>query len=149
MRASINPKAFARFEGGTAPVAARLDALRHMALAGYPIGLTIAPIIAAEGWEAAYGGLIGEAAAALAGLPGLDLTVELITHRFTAGSKAVLESWYPGSALDMTGGGRQAKRTKFGAEKQVYDTATMRALRTFFERRIGEALPAARILYWT
>ncbi len=149
MRASINPRAFARFEGGTSPVADRLGSLRRMAGAGYPIGLTIAPIIAAEGWEQAYGTLIDEAAAALTDLPGLDLTVELITHRFNAGSKLVLDSWYPGSALDMTARNRVTKRTKFGAEKQVYDAGTMRALRTFFERRIAAALPSARILYWT
>ena len=149
MRASLNPRAFARFEGGTAPVAARLTALRRMADAGYPVGLTIAPIIAAAGWREAYGALIDDAAAALAGAPALDLTVELITHRFTAGSKAVLQSWYPGSALDMTDANRSTKRTKFGTEKQVYDAATMRSLRSFFEERIGAAIPAARILYWT
>jgi len=149
MRASINPRAYARFEGGTSPVADRLGALRRMALAGYPIGLTIAPIIAAAGWEQAYDTLIDDAATALAAIPELDLTVELITHRFNAGSKAVLDSWYPGSALDMTGLNRVTKRTKFGTEKQVYDAGTMRSLRSFFERRIGEALPAARILYWT
>ena len=149
MRASVNPRAFARFEGGTSPVAARLAALRRMALAGYPVGLTIAPIIAAEGWEEAYAALIDDAAAQLADIAGLDLTVELITHRFTAGSKAVLDSWYPGSALDMTDLNRATKRTKFGTQKQVYDAATMRQLRTFFEERIAAALPAARILYWT
>jgi spore photoproduct lyase len=120
-----------------------------MADAGYPVGLTIAPIIAAEGWEQAYGDLVDHAAAILAGRDTLDLTVELITHRYTAGSKAVLESWYPGSALDMTGANRTTKRTKFGTEKQVYDAQTMRSLRGFFERRIAEALPVARILYWT
>jgi spore photoproduct lyase len=149
MRASINPKAFARFEGGTAPVAARLEALGRMAAAGYPVGLTIAPIIAAAGWQEAYGELIEQAAAALAHVPALDLTVELITHRFTAGSKAVLQSWYPGSSLDMSEQDRVTKRTKFGSEKQVYDATTMRALRSFFEHRIGQALPQARILYWT
>ena len=77
------------------------------------------------------------------------MTVELITHRFNAGSKAVLEGWYPGSALDMTDANRVTKRTKFGTEKQVYDAGTMRALRSFFEHRIGATLPAARILYWT
>jgi len=82
-------------------------------------------------------------------MPGLDLTIELITHRYNPGSKAVLDSWYPGSALDMSGANRVTKRTKFGTEKQVYDADTMRALRSFFERRIGEALPAARVLYWT
>ena len=149
MRASVNPKAYARFEGGTAPVSRRLDALRRMARAGHPVGLTIAPIIAAEGWREAYGALIDEAGATLNHVPGLDLTVELITHRYTAGSKTVLESWYPGSALDMTEANRATKRTKFGAEKQVYDAATMRSLRAFFEARIADALPAARILYWT
>ncbi|NJC34487.1 spore photoproduct lyase [Sphingomonas jejuensis] len=149
MRASINPAAFARFEGGTARVADRLRGLRRMADAGYPIGLTIAPIIAAPGWEEAYGALIDDAAAALAGADHADLTVELITHRFTAGSKAVLDSWYPGSSLDMSDAGRATKRTKFGGEKQVYDAETMRRLRFFFEQRIGGALPKARILYWT
>ncbi len=149
MRASINSRTFARFEGGTSPVADRLAALRRMAIAGYPIGLTIAPIIAADGWQQAYGDLIDDAASALAGTAGLDLTVELITHRFNAGSKAMLDSWYPGSALDMTPRNRVTKRTKFGTEKQVYDADTMRALRTFFERRITDTLPAARILYWT
>jgi len=149
MRASINPRAFARFEGGTAPVAARLTALRRMALAGYLVGLTVAPIIAAEGWQQAYGDLIDDAASALRDVPALDVTVELITHRFTAGSKAVLDSWYPGSALDMTGANRATKRTKFGGEKQVYDADTMRALRRFFEGRIADTLPAAQLLYWT
>lgn len=149
MRASVNPPAYARFEGGTAPVAERLHALRLMADAGYPIGLTIAPIIAAEGWEEAYGKLIDDAAVELGMAPGLDLTIELITHRFTTGSKAVLDSWYPGSALDMSGVNRTTKRTKFGTEKQVYDAATMRRLRTFFETRIAAALPTARVLYWT
>jgi len=149
MRASINPRLFARFEGGTSPVAERLVALRRMALAGYPVGLTIAPIIAAEGWREAYGALLADAGAALADVPGLDLTVELITHRFTSGSKTVLDSWYPGSALDMGSANRTTKRTKFGTEKQVYDAETMRRLRRFFEERIALALPFARILYWT
>lgn len=118
-------------------------------MAGYPVGLTIAPIIAAEGWERAYATLIAEAATALRAVPKLDLTVELITLRFNAGSKAVLDAWYPGSTLDMTGRNRVTKTTKFGSEKQVYDAGTMRSLRSFFERRITDALPQAQIFYWT
>ncbi len=149
LRASVNPARFARFEGGTSPVAQRLAALRRVALAGYKVGLTIAPIIAAEGWEAAYAGLLTDAAAVLGDLPGLDLTVELITHRFTPGSKAVLDSWYPGSALEMDPAARAEKRTRFGSVKHVYPPATMKALRGFFEREVAATLPAARILYWT
>ncbi|KQU45964.1 radical SAM protein [Sphingomonas sp. Leaf339] len=149
MRASINPARFARFEGGTAPVAQRLTALRRMVDAGYPVGLTIAPIIAAPGWEEAYGELIDMAATVLTGARDLDLTIELITHRFTTGSKAVLDSWYPGSALDMTAQNRVTKRTKFGTEKQVYDADTMARLRGFFLAALERALPTARVLYWT
>lgn len=149
MRFSVNPPSYARFEAGTSPVAARLGAMRRMAEAGYRIGLTIAPIIAAEGWREAYGGLIADAAAKLEGIGDLDLTVELITHRYTPGSKAVLQSWYPGSSLDMGSEGRAEKRTKFGAVKHVYDAPTMKELRGFFEAEIARMLPTARILYWT
>ena len=149
MRASINPAGYARFEGGTSPVAARLVALRRMADAGYPIGLTIAPIIAAEGWQQAYGELIGQAATALNGARELDLTVELITHRFTAGSRDVLTSWYPGSDLEMEPERRAEKRTKFGNAKFVYSPDLMRELKKFFSESIADALPEARVLYWT
>ena len=149
MRASVNPAGYARHEGGTSPVAARIAALARLHAAGYPVGLTIAPIIAASGWEAAYASLIADVAAAFAHGPPPDLTVELITHRYTPGSKAVLESWYPGSGLDMGVVDRTEKRTKFGSIKHVYDATTMRALRTFFEHEIARVLPFARILYWT
>ncbi len=148
MRVSLNPKPYAKFEGGTSPVAQRIAGMRRMAEAGYLVGLTIAPIIAAPGWEAAYGGLIDDIARALDGLDP-DLTVELITHRFTEGSKAVLDSWYPGSALDMGPDGRSQKRTKFGAIKHVYEKEVMLTLRRFFEAEIAAKLPSARILYWT
>jgi spore photoproduct lyase len=149
MRASINPARFARFEGGTSPVAARLAALARMAHAGYPVGLTIAPIIAAEGWEAAYGALIEQAGAALRDVPDVDCTIELITHRYSPGSKAVLDDWYPGSDLDMGAANRTEKRTRFGSVKHVYDAPTMRALRRFFETATARELPFARVLYWT
>jgi len=148
MRASINPAAYARYEGGTAPVADRLRALRRMADAGYLVGLTIAPIIAAPGWQDAYAELIEQVVAAFDG-SAPDLTVELITHRFTPGSRDVLQSWYPGSRLDMGPAGRTEKRNKYGGIKHVYDRETMRELRTFFAERIAVRLPYARVLYWT
>ena len=149
MRASVNPVLFARFEGGTSPVAARLTAIAAMARAGYPIGLTIAPIIVADGWETAYGALIAQAGVALRDIADVDCTIELITHRYTPASKAVLDSWYPGSGLDMGATNRTEKRTKFGSVKHVYDAPTMKALRRFFETAIARDLPFARVLYWT
>ena len=50
-RFSVNAEAVVRrFEGGTAPLDARIDAMRRMAGAGYPVGLTVAPIMPIEGW---------------------------------------------------------------------------------------------------
>ncbi len=150
VRFSLNAASVARnFEGGTASVPQRLAALRRMALAGYPVGLTIAPIMPVERWEQEYTALLTAVADALQGLADVDLTAELITHRFTPGSKEVLLGWYPKTTLDLREEARAEKRTKFGGFKYVYPKDSMGAMRAFFQERIAQILPAARILYWT
>jgi spore photoproduct lyase len=148
-RFSVNAASVERLEGGTARVGGRLAALRRMAQAGYPVGLTIAPIMPGEAWRAEYSALLCAAADAVAGVDGLDLTVELITHRFTANSKRVLTGWYPRTALDMDEERRTMKRTQFRGQKYVYPAPVMAELRTFFTEQVTELLPAARILYFT
>jgi spore photoproduct lyase len=78
-----------------------------------------------------------------------DLTFELITHRFTPGSKDILLKWYPGTSLDMDEQMRIVKRNKFGGVKYVYPKAIMNDLKNFFDREINERFPLAKILYWT
>jgi spore photoproduct lyase len=148
-RFSLNASWVARrFEGGTSPLERRIGALAAMARAGYPVGLTIAPIMPFEGWTEGYGAMLDAVADALPG--GADLTVELITHRFTAGSKEVLEGWYPASRLEMDEEARTVKRTRFGARKFVYPREVMAELRGFFEAEVPRRLGAdARILYFT
>ncbi|MBW4620652.1 MAG: radical SAM protein [Cyanosarcina radialis HA8281-LM2] len=153
-RVSVNADLVARrFEGGTASVAARLQALRRLALprsqngGGYPIGLVVAPIMLIEDWEQHYQQLFDEISAAIDF--DCDLTFELISHRFTPGSKAVLQTWYPQSQLDMDEEKRSIKRNKFGGTKYVYDSDAMKRVRHFFERQIQERFPQARLLYWT
>lgn len=153
-RVSVNAAPIStRLEGGTASVAARLQALRRLALprsaggGGYPVGLVIAPIMPIEDWEGHYQQLFDAIDAALDFE--CDLTFELISHRFTPGSKEVLQSWYPHSKLEMDESQRIVKRNKFGGLKYVYDANTMKALRQFFEREIGTRFPQAQLLYWT
>jgi spore photoproduct lyase len=88
-------------------------------------------------------------AAAVDGVPDLDLTAELITHRFTPGSKDVLLGWYPRTKLEMDEEARSRKYGKFGAMKYVYPKETMTALRSFFTRELAARVPDCRILYWT
>jgi spore photoproduct lyase len=136
-----------RFEGGTANVGARLRALGRMARAGYPVGLTIAPIMPFEGWRTGYAGLLDAIGEEVRGIEGLDLTAELITHRFTVGSREVLRGWYPATALEMDEEVRTLKRTKFGGRKFVYPKEVMAELRGFFEEELGAR--GVRVLYFT
>jgi spore photoproduct lyase len=150
MRVSVNADEVAsRFEGGTAPVTARLEALRRMASAGYPVGLTIAPVMPVEGWRSRYGALLDAAVEATDGVRDVDLTVEIITHRFTPGSRDVLLGWYPRTKLEMDEQQRTAKRNKFGGVKYVYPRKTMAEMRGWFSEALAQRLPGAQLLYWT
>ena len=100
-------------------------------------------------WRAAYSDLLARVAAALEGIDDLDLTAECITHRFTPGSKEILESWYPRTRLEMDPEQRRTKRGKFGAVKHVYPDDVMAELRAHVTSELAERLPAARVLYWT
>ncbi len=142
-----------RLEGGTASLLQRLQAMRSAALpkveggGGYPIGAVIAPIMPMPDWEEVYAKLLDEMERHLNFNP--DLTFELISHRFTPGSKDVLMGWYPNTSLDMSEENRSIKRNKFGGVKYVYTKDMMQKLRSFFEREIMKRFPKAKILYWT
>jgi spore photoproduct lyase len=150
VRFSVNARTITRnFEGGTASLDERLDALQLLALEGYPVGLTIAPIMPLPNWRDEYAALLRGVAERTEAIADLDLSVELITHRFTPGSRDVLLGWYPATKLEMDPALRTTKRTKFGSTKHVYPKEIMRELRTFFTDEIAAVLPRANILYWT
>ena len=149
VRFSVNSRSAGRFEGGAARMAQRLAAMREMALAGYPIGLTVAPILPLPLWQQEYDQLFADVARALDGTGAAPPTAELITHRFTAKSKGVLAIWYPGSGLDMDEAARTRKLTKFGSVKFVFPKAVMTEMRARLEASLLDHLPHARLLYWT
>ena len=148
LRFSVTAASVARrFEGAPSPVPQRVTALAAVAAAGYPVGLTIAPIMPVEGWREQYAALLDAVAAALPA--DADLTVECITHRFTPGSKETLTDWYPRTKLEMDPAVRTTKRGKFGSVKHVYPRETMTELRSWFSAAVDDQLPQARFLYWT
>ncbi len=153
-RFSVNAEIVSkRLEGGTASLQQRLSAMRLAALSkekgggGYPIGAVIAPIMPIPDWEHVYNNLFDNMEQQLDFNP--DLTFELISHRFTPGSKEVLMSWYPNTSLNMNEESRSMKRNKFGGVKYVYTKDVMQELRSFFENEISRRFPQAKILYWT
>ncbi|WP_375401637.1 spore photoproduct lyase family protein [uncultured Amnibacterium sp.] len=150
IRFSINaPEVADRFEGGTARMPARLAALRAVAQTGYRVGLTIAPVMPVPGWQQSYRTMLQQVAAAVDGVADLDLTAEIITHRFTPGSKDVLLQWYPRTKLEMDEESRTQKRSKFGGVKYVYPRETMTEMRQWFTDELAATLPGSRLLYWT
>ena len=150
IRFSINARGAERHEGGTPRVAARLAALRAVA-AGR---LSRRPHRRPDPAPARLGRppmtpCSPPSPTRCEGVADLDLTAELITHRFTPKSKAVLERWYPGSPLEMDEAQRSRKLTKFGSVKYVFPKAAMGEMRATLEASLQARLPMARILYWT
>lgn len=154
-RVSLNADVVARrLEGGTADLTARLAAVRRLALpherggGGYAVGAVLAPLMPIPDWRAAYAEMLDGLAEAL-DFAGVDLTFELITHRFTPGSKEVILDWYPATKLDLDESQRRVKRNKFGGTKYVYTPAMMAELREWFGTAIASRFPGAPVLYFT
>ena len=111
------------------------------------MGLVIAPIIPIEDWQRHYVELLDAIETALDF--DCDLAFELISHRFTLGSKQVLQSWHSRSQLNLDEASCTDKRNKFGGTKYVYDSTTMKSLRHFFELEISRRFPHDQVLCWT
>ena len=136
-----------RLEGGTADLTARLEALRRLVQAGYPVGVVLAPLMPFPGWQDAYADVLNGIAEVTG--PDADLTFELITHRFTPGSKQVLLDWYPNTKLDLDEEGRHKKFNKFGGHKFVYRKEQLGELKRWCTEEIGTRFGEEGILYFT
>lgn len=153
-RISLNVDTVARkLEGGTASIAQRLQALRRLALpkaqggGAYPVGVVLAPIMQLPDWREQYTAFFDELSQTMNF--DCDLTFELITHRFTPGSKDILLQWYPATKLDLDETLRSEKRNKFGGKKYVFKKDLMKEMKSFFYSQIERRFPKAEILYWT
>ncbi len=146
IRFSLNTqKIIGQYEKGTAPLKERIEAARKTALAGYPLGFLIAPIIIYDGWKEEYSEVIKELASLLS--DGANPSFELITHRFTKRAKANIEQVFPDSTLPMDEEERQYKYGQFGYGKWVYPKETMAEIKDFFTEALGQAFPESQIKY--
>lgn len=153
-RISLNATEVARaLEGGVPNIRARIEALKKLALpkasggGDYPVGVVLAPIIPIDNWKQHYSILLKEISEAIGFAS--DLSFELITHRYTEGSRNLLQQWYPNTRLDMTEDNRSRKLNKFGGIKYVFNKEMMAEMKSFFYAEISKHLPRAKILYWT
>ncbi|WP_225998985.1 spore photoproduct lyase [Paenibacillus sp. BJ-4] len=150
IRFSINSDyVIKQFEPATSRFEERIEAAGKIARAGYPLGFIIAPIIWYDGWEEGYSELLRRLGETLPQHATTDLTFELIQHRFTKTSKAVIEKRYPKTKLEMDMEKRKKKWGRWGQNKYVYPDEQQNALREFITERIFEHFPLSRIEYFT
>lgn len=146
VRVTCNPESFIRaFDHGTPGLAVRLGTLQRLAAAGYPVGVMIAPVFLQGEWRKDYAELFERLSAALR--PVADLTLEVVTHRFTTSARRVILERYPGSELPMGEEGRRLKRGQFGYFKHVYPEILMDEARESFLGLARRYLPQAEFEY--
>ena len=146
VRFSLNTQTIiSQYERGTASLKERIGAAQKIALAGYPLGFLIAPIIIYDNWESEYSQLISELASSFSDR--FNPSFELITHRFTKKAKSNIEQVFPDSTLPMKEEERLYKYGQFGYGKYVYPKEPMTEIKGLFEEKLGQAFPRAQIKY--
>lgn len=142
-----------KYEHGTPPPEERIIASGKVLQAGYPLGFIIAPIFRFTGWQEAYRGLLERTAQELAkrapsGWSPADLSLEFISHRFTARAKTNILGVFPNSSLPMAEEERKFKYGQFGYGKYVYQPEEILEMKEFFLAQANIYFPAARIEYF-
>ena len=147
VRFSINSGYVVRkFEAGTPRLETRLRAAREISLAGYPLGFLIGPIIYFPEWRSEYRSLLDLIKEHIP--EGIPISFELITHRFTARARAIIEEVYPDAEVPLSQEGRRFKYGQFGYGKYVYEKELMSEIEEFFRTAIGTLFPEGKILYF-
>ncbi|MHB1420592.1 MAG: spore photoproduct lyase [Bacillota bacterium] len=132
------------FEHGTPRLHSRLQAASKVSTAGYPLGFLIAPIIIYDGWEKDYQEMLGQLAKSI---PSVNLTFELISHRYTLAAKKRILDIFPGTKLPMQEETRSFKFGQFGYGKYVYTKHQLEQMESFLRSAITQMFPSASILY--
>lgn len=150
-RISINSDyVIKNFEHNTGALDERIEAVKKLANAGYPIGFIVAPIMVYKDWKDEYRMLFQKLAAQLgADISKSELTFELIQHRFTATAKDLILKRFPTTKLDMEEDNRSLKWGRFGRYKYVYHKEQANEIKEYFSAIIMEKLPNAQIKYFT
>ncbi len=146
-RFSINSEAIIeKYEYGTPGLQERLEAAKKIISAGYPAGFLIAPIFLEHNWRKCYRDLLYQLAK---NIPrDLDITFELISHRFTARAKQNIEAIFPNAKLDMNEQNRCFRFGQFGYGKYLYPESLLKEAGDFLNRHIRQLFPNSAVLYF-
>jgi len=153
-RFSLNcADAVKKYEHGTPSPEERIIVSGKVLKAEYPLGFIIAPIFRFDGWQEAYRRLLERTAEELAkrapsGWSSEQLTLEFISHRFTAKAKATILGVFPNTTLPMEEKERKFKYGQFGYGKYIYQPDEMKEMKEFFQEQAKGYFPLAQVEYF-
>lgn len=134
------------YERGTPGLMQRLEAASKVAAAGYPTGFIMAPVIKYDGWQDDYRAVFKNLKERFGS--GNQLTLEIITHRFTQKAKNIILQVFPGTPLALEETERKFKYGQFGYGKYVYQPETMDQIKSVLYGLIDEYVPDIKLEYF-
>ena len=136
------------FEHNTSSFYERIEAVKKIATAGYPIGFIIAPIMLYDNWKAEYRELFETLKIALEGY-NEEVSFELIQHRFTKAAKELIVQRFKNTKLDLNEETRQLKWGPYGKFKYVYKKPDSDGIKNYISELINNNFEQAIIEYFT
>lgn len=136
------------FEHNTSSFYERIEAVKKIATAGYPIGFIIAPIMLYDNWKAEYRELFETLKIALEGY-NEEVSFELIQHRFTKAAKELIVQRFKNTKLDLNEETRQLKWGPYGKFKYVYKKPDSDGIKNYISELINNNFKQAIIEYFT
>jgi spore photoproduct lyase len=137
------------FEPATSSYKDRIEAAGKVARAEYPLGFILAPLIRFDGWQEGYDDLLKRLSDELTPEAKINLTFELIMHRFTKTAKRTILERYPKTKLEMEEESRKYKWGRYGRGKYVYRDDKAAELRDFMVEKIAHYFPQGKVEYFT
>ncbi|MGV8980390.1 spore photoproduct lyase [Clostridium sp.] len=136
------------FEHNTCSFQERIEAVKKIAEAGYPIGFIIAPIMIYDNWKEEYKELFETLKIALVDYKG-EISFELIQHRFTKAAKELIVQRFKNTILDLNEESRQLKWGPYGKFKYVYKKPDSQDMNNYISGLIENNFNGAIIEYFT
>lgn len=142
---SIVPEPQVRdMEPGTASLAARLDLLNRAISSGYPVHISMSPVMLSGDYERTYERFFEQLANKLlqAGLPEtIDLSVDITMYYIRPECEAVIDELAPQVRQDMV------SRRVEGRARLTYPEEVLEKAQRYFRRMLPQYLPNARLLF--
>lgn len=144
VRMSVNPEEIiTNVEFGTSRLDKRIEAINKLKLAGYKVGILIAPVIFVENWENLYENLIKKLNSSLSYKVKKDVFFEVIFMTYSYVHTKINEEAFP-NAINLF---NKELMTGRGRGKYMYKNEIRKKGEDFFREKLETYFPGSKIVY--